>query len=131
MLHLKRIPRKEGHTRFVPLRFQAALDVAVAGWLLLAIMAATTLSIGCGDTAEEKVCQETVDTLADAWEACGYDRETKHAELLAAFRQCDRVESIRDEEALRNVCFPALETLDCTALEEDDLPAPCLDQIRF
>jgi hypothetical protein len=98
---------------------------------LLVLVAATPLSTGCGDPAEDKVCQETVDTLADAWEACGYDRDTKHAELLTAFRQCDRVESIRDEEALRNECFPALQTLDCTALEEDDLPAPCLDQIRF
>lgn len=45
--------------------------------------------------------------------------------------RCEDVERVRDADALVSQCFPALATLDCTALVEDALPEACMEQILF
>lgn len=121
----------------LPLLLRRDAPAGLRRALLLAMMLLTPLLLslgtpGCSDaSAERRACVDSVDALADAWARCGYDRDTKRAELLSAFRSCERVERVRDEAALRQECFPALATLDCTDLVADALPDPCLDQILF
>lgn len=103
----------------------------LVGGLITAALLAGAIP-ACSDTSpKEQACLDSVDALADAWARCGYDRDTKRAELMSSFRDCARVERVRDKAALRDVCFPALATLDCTDLVADALPDACLDQILF
>lgn len=106
----------------------------LASRLVVPVLTLALLGVGAACnrvTAADQACLDTVDAVSDAWERCGYDRDTKHTELLARYRSCDRVDHIRDETELRDQCFPALATLDCTALVQELYPDPCLEQILF
>lgn len=98
----------------------------------LVALIATCLIAGCDETTPaEQACLDSAQAVAAAWERCGYDPEAKLQDVLFELRSCEDVRRIRDEEALRAECFPALTTLDCTDLEADLFPEPCLEQILF
>ena len=91
---------------------------------------------GCGQSATETACIDTVVALTDALERCSLvtgSRDAAEREVEEAVTMnmgCGRVVSIRDERELRDTCFPALETVACTELSSGSLPASCRAQIE-
>ena len=93
--------------------------------LLVIVLA---LAPACSPSAEEVACLDTCEALSRAFEGCGYDYASTYDQCVAG-AHCDDAARIRDEDELRNECFPALETLDCPSLEAGALPASCQGQI--
>ena len=82
-------------------------------------------------TAAGKACIDTADAFAKAQVRCG---ATDYAAAKAAVIRdlangdCDSV-TILDEAQLRRNCLPALATISCTALANQQFPPACAGQI--
>ena len=90
--------------------------ILIALLALLALVPAT----GCGDSAA--TCEDFVEVLLGTFERCGHNRDVIRA-AYGDSMNCDLVKAVWDEQELREVCFPALEQLDCLALMAG-LPIP-------
>ncbi|UJR86100.1 hypothetical protein [Sandaracinus amylolyticus] len=93
--------------------------------------------VGCGQSAEEAACNDTVQVFGDAIVRCGLDEGASRDDLerqiestVTMTQGCERVVSIRDEAELREECLPALETVACADLSAGTLPPSCRAQIE-
>ncbi len=106
--------------------------------LALSLAAAALVTAGCksGRTGPQAACDEAVDLLADAIQRCdpsATDRAALEAEIenSSTMNQgCGRVVSLRDENELRNVCFPSIRSVSCTDLAAGRLDAACSRQLE-
>jgi len=81
-------------------------------------------------TGPEKACQDTADRVAKRAVDCGLG---SYADTKSSFESavggCSNIVSVRDEAELRDVCFPTLDTLSCSDLENGVLDESCKGQL--
>jgi hypothetical protein len=106
--------------------------------LVLVLVLLLVLALGCSTSADDTVvdppqtCQVTLEELAAAFSRCGRDYQQSYDAQLQAIAggDCANVASIRDEEALRELCFPSLKEIACAELEAARLDAACIQQLQ-
>ena len=88
-------------------------------------VAVVGLATGCAPSEQElamQACREVA--AAFAGQCPGGDAEEEAISL-----QCDYAVSVRDRDALLDVCVPAIRALACG--QEGPLPEACEDQLRI
>lgn len=100
---------------------------------LLTLVALSLLSACSSSSSSSATCAETVHEVSDALERCLTEpRAVIEAEVEAGAtsgRGCRAVARVRDEQALRERCFPALRVLSCDAVTRGELPGSCVSQL--
>ena len=85
------------------------------------------------DSAASQACLEMADVVANAAvRACAQPYQANYDAFIqsAAAGDCRNVKLIRDEAALRNVCWPWLDAATCAQLSNvSALPAECNSQL--
>ncbi len=79
-----------------------------------------------------RACEDMASAVASASARCeDADREVAYQSYLelAVNGSCDNVVAIRDYEALRDACIPALSTIECNAFIQGNIPSVCIDQL--
>lgn len=101
-----------------------------AAFALVALVLFACSSDDESQTASEKACHDTADRVAKRAVDCNMG---SYADVKASFESavggCDNIVSVRDETELREVCFPALDTISCSDLEAGVLDASCKEQL--
>jgi hypothetical protein len=118
LLRRRRHPRRTGAERLV----------ASAGLVMLAGGCSSSSS---GNQSTVTDCVDTASAVANAMVRC---KLSTYQEAKAQFvdgvaaGNCDNVESVRDEAALRATCIPSLETISCNDLSGNRLDPSCTNQ---
>ncbi|WP_394824602.1 hypothetical protein [Pendulispora albinea] len=84
-----------------------------------------------GRTGAEQACLDTMDAIAKQGPRCGIEYQALYDALIqsSAGGACANVIQIRDENALRQQCFPSLQNISCKDLEQANLDPSCRGQL--
>ena len=95
----------------------------------LLVLCATLTPVACGSAAEE-ACQDYKQALISFYQTrCDAITGGIAIQALEQALPCDEVLGIHDETALREECFPALETMTCGPFMQ--WPESCEGQLMF
>lgn len=93
---------------------------------MLLVLTLSTLALG-GCNRSPELCRQTAQRLAERDHRCGVYTATADAyEILLEGPNCDGAFGVRDEAALIEVCWPALEAASCSLTPP--LPEACDEQ---
>jgi hypothetical protein len=100
---------------------------------MMIVAVALGMDFGCGGdpSHEAQLCLDIADAVAQAAERCGQSYEENFEAFIdsAAGGDCDKVDQVRDEDALVNVCIPSLETISCEYLLAGEIDDSCRSQL--
>ena len=88
----------------------------------------------CGAKTGEQACKDVADSLAVAFQQCGFDYQMSYDSFVQGLANgdCANIVGIRDEPALYDDCIPTLKALTCPQINDPTLklPASCLGQLQ-
>lgn len=93
------------------------------------------LSVGCGGSHEQAICEELAGKIGQASERCqpGSYKQTYDG-FVQALGGCGKVKKVRDEASLRAECYPFWGTVECSVMADQTglqnaIPAACKSQL--